>query len=149
MKKDRNYKVCVFGRSLKGMPKEDCIDRSSLYHTRFDAIVLCSLRDVMYVKTYRLFNRDNPGTKYIYVDKCGLASALMAGKTRKMLPARLIEWNLFLNLSSWLDHYIATSPEEKRLAEEHFDGVGTKVHMASGQGSSQLAAACRHIISRS
>lgn len=146
LKRERGYKVCIFGKAPRDIPKKDCIDRSGLYRGKFDAIILSSLKDVLYVKTYRLFNRKD-STRYIYVDNSGAVFSLLAEKARKLLPLSLVRWNLFLNLSAWLDHYIATSPEEKRLAEEHFDGVGTRVHMA-GTSPSQLAVTCRQIIGR-
>ena len=148
LKKDRGYKVCIFGKAQKGIPKTDCINRSGLYRTRFDAIILGSLKDAMYIKTYRLFNRGD-STRYIYVDNSGTVSELLSKKISRLLPSGLVRWNLFLNLSAWLDSYIAMSSEERRLAEEHFDGVGTKVHTAGGSRPLQLAMACRHAIRRS
>ncbi len=152
MKKGRNYKVCVFGQAFKGVPKDICIKRSEIYRNKFDAIILNSLKDVMYVKTYRLFHRKG-STKYIYVDRDGLLGQLMAVRLKKLLPRFLVRWNLFLNMSAWLDHYIAVSAEEQRYAAEHFDGMGTKVHVlahgkASAVDTTKLAEECRRIIER-
>ncbi len=106
------YSVDLFGDfSRVGSSKP--VTKERFLGTRYDLIIMNSIRDVLFVNRYGPTHND---TRYIYVDRGGVMLNAPNPLHKKLLPKSLLRQSLLRSMSKWLDCYVAISPLEYEIA---------------------------------
>ncbi|MGC8479483.1 MAG: glycosyltransferase, partial [Candidatus Micrarchaeia archaeon] len=119
LKQNKEYNVELFADFKKIDPNIKSIDLVKMKKTRYDAVLMNSIRDVPFVIKY-LIGGKSKNAKYIYVDRGNVLLNFKNAKVKKLLPKMIIRQYLISRMKKWLTCYIALSANQYRFAKTYF-----------------------------
>ncbi len=120
IKNTGEYKVDLFADFLKIDKDAKSITIEKLSKTKYDAVLLNSIRDVPFVLRY-LIKGKSRDAKYIYVDRGNVLLNFEKVKLKKLLPKMIIRQYLMKQMKKWLGCYVALSAAQYKFAKQFFN----------------------------